>query len=327
MTLQISTNTAASKASFYLAQSQKRLSQTLDRLSSGKRLTSPVQDPGSLAVAMKLEAAINRISGAVNNVNNGISFLEVQDGMLETSGRIVDRMSELKGLASQDPMKSEQDQASYDNEFRDLQMQLYDIANMKFNGVSLFANFTSDATGVVTSTEAIFNAGSQDLSRDNSLTIYTSAEGSGGSRVSVHRLLLLSALTVNQNTNINNGWSLAKNTAQKIGYTTDPLTFASQNLSDTLSLKQISVNVITKALENISYLRAQNGASGSRLYFSSDSLAKQKTNMRAALGRIVDADIAEETTNLAKYQVLSQAAASMLSQANSNTEIALMLIR
>ncbi|MDB3957455.1 flagellin [Opitutales bacterium] len=329
MTLQISTNTAANKASFYLAQSQKRLSQTLDRLSSGKRLTSPVQDPGSLAVAMKLEAAINRISGAVNNVNNGISFLEVQDGMLETAGRIVDRMSELKGLASQDPMKSEQDQASYDNEFRDLQMQLYDIANMKFNGVSLFANFTSDATGAVTSTEAIFNAGSQDLSRDNSLTIYTSSEGSGGSKVSVHRLLLLSALTVNQNTDIGNEWSSANNKAgtQEIGYTTEPLTFASQNLSDTLSLKQISVNVITKALENISYLRAQNGASGSRLYFSSDSLAKQKTNMRAALGRIVDADIAEETTNLAKYQVLSQAAASMLSQANSNTEIALMLIR
>ena len=329
MTLQISTNTAANKASFYLAQSQKRLSQTLDRLSSGKRLTSPVQDPGSLGVAMKLEASINRISGAVNNVNNGISFLEVQDGMLETAGRIVDRMSELKGLASQDPMKSEQDQASYDNEFRDLQMQLYDIANMKFNGVSLFANFTSDATGAVTSSETIFNAGSQDLSRDNSLTIYTSSEGSGGSKVSVHRLLLLSALTVNQNTDIGNEWSSANNKAgtQEVGYTAEPLTFASQNLSDTLSLKQISVNVITKALENISYLRAQNGASGSRLYFSSDSLAKQKTNMRAALGRIVDADIAEETTNLAKYQVLSQAAASMLSQANSNTEIALMLIR
>jgi len=329
MTLQIGTNTAANKASFYLAQNQKRLSRTLDRLSSGKRLTSPVEDPGSLAVAMKLEAAINRISGAVNNVNNGISFLEVQDGMLETVGKIVDRMSELKGLASQDPMKSEQDQASYDNEFRDLQMQLYDIANMKFNGVSLFANYTSVLSNETATTETIFNAGSQNLSRDNSLTIYTSSEGSGGSKVSVHRLLLLSALTVNQNTNIGNQWSDANNNSgvQEIGYTNEPLTFASQSLSDTLSLKQISVNVITKALENISYLRAQNGASGSRLYFSSDSLAKQKTNMRAAHGRIVDADIAEETTNLAKYQVLSQAAASMLSQANSNTEIALMLIR
>ena len=329
MTVQIATNTAANKASFYLAHNQKRLSRTLDRLSSGKRLTSPVQDPGSLAVAMKLEAAINRISGAVNNVNNGISFLEVQDGMLETVGKIVDRMSELKGLASQDPMKSEQDQASYDNEFRDLQLQLYDISQMKFNGVSLFANYTTDNTGVVTGNESVFNAEDQNLSQDNSMTIYTSAEGSTGSRVSVHRLLLLSALTVGQDQEIGHQWSQAVNTSgtQRIGYTTDPMTFASESLEDTISLKQLSVNVITKALENISYLRAQNGASGSRLYFSADSLAKQKTNMKAALGRIVDADIAEETTNLAKFQVLSQAAASMLSQANSNTEIALMLIR
>ena len=330
MTLQIGTNTAAGKASFYLAQNQKRLSRTLDRLSSGKRLTSPVQDPGSLAVAMKLEAAINRISGAVNNINNAISFLEVQDGMLETAGKIVDRMSELKGLASQDPMKSEQDQASYDNEFRDLQMQLYDISQMKFNGVSLFANFASDNKDVVDNSKpAVFDAEAQDLGLDNSMTVYTSSEGSAGSKVSVHRLLLLSALTVKQDQDIGYAWSAANNdeNTQVIGYTGEPLTFASTNLDDTLSLKQISVNVLTRVLENISYLRAQNGASGSRLYFSSDSLAKQKTNMRAALGRIVDADIAEETTNLAKYQVLSQAAASMLSQANSNTEIALMLIR
>ena len=330
MTLQIATNTPANRASFYLAQNQQRLSRTLDRLSSGKRLTSPVQDPGSLAVAMKLEASINRISGAVNNINNGISFLEVQDGMLETVGKIIDRMSELKGLASQDPMKSEQDQASYDNEFRDLQMQLYDIADMKFNGVSLFANFASDETDVADPTnEAVFNGDSQSLSKDNSMTIYTSAEGSAGSKVSVHKLLLLSALTVKQDQTIGHTWSSGASgnaTAQASG-TNNIVTFASSSLGGTLSLKQISVNVINIALENISYLRAQNGASGSRLYFSSDSLSKQKTNMRAALGRIVDADIAEETTNLAKYQVLSQAAASMLSQANANTEIALMLIR
>ena len=46
---------------------------------------------------------------AQSNVQNAISFMEVQDGMLDTVGRIVDRMSELKGLSSQDPMKSEQD--------------------------------------------------------------------------------------------------------------------------------------------------------------------------------------------------------------------------
>ena len=332
MAVQISTNTAAGKASFYLSQNQKRLSRTLDRLSSGKRLTSPVDDPGSLAVAMKLEAAINRTKGAVNNINNAISFLEVQDGMLETAGKIIDRMSELKGLASQDPMKSEQDQASYDNEFRDLQMQLSDIADMKFNGVSLFANFASDETDAATSDEAIFKGDKQSLSMDNSMTIYTSSEGSAGSKVSVHKLLLLSALTVKQDLTIGYEWSAAHvpnegNSKAAAANTNEIVSFASTSLGGTLSLKQISVGVINQVLENISYLRAQNGSSGSRLYFSSDSLAKQKTNMRAALGRIVDADIAEETTNLAKYQVLSQAAASMLSQANANTEIALMLIR
>jgi flagellin len=94
-----------------------------------------------------------------------------------------------------------------------------------------------------------------------------------------------------------------------------------------LSLGQISVGVITQALENISFLRAQNGGVASRLAFNSESLVQQKTNMRAALGRMVDVDIAEETTNLAKYSVLSQAAASMLAQANANTDLALMLLR
>ena len=90
---------------------------------------------------------------------------------------------------------------------------------------------------------------------------------------------------------------------------------------------QISVGVIAQALENIAFLRAQNGGTHSRLAFNSESLVAQKTNMRAALGRMVDVDMAEETTNLAKYSFLSQAAASVLSQANSNTDIALMLLR
>ena len=99
--------------------------------------------------------------------------------------------------------------------------------------------------------------------------------------------------------------------------------FASENLLRILlSLEQISVGVITQALENIAYLRAQNGGWLHGLAFNSESLVQQKTNMRAALGRMVDVDIAEETTNMAKYSVLSQASASILAQANANTDIA-----
>ena len=334
MSLNISTNTSALRAGSQLAINQTRLQRSFDRLSSGKRLTSPVDNPGGLAVSMKLSAAINRISGAQSNVQNAQSFLEVQDGMLETVGKIVDRMSELKGLASQDPMKSAQDRASYNNEFQDLQVQLYDISAMKFNGVSLFANHSTNTANENTGIEAQFNAQYQDLDLDNTLVIYTSADGAAGSKVSVHKSLLLSALTVKQDLTIGHKWSDAHdalttkgNSAAKALGTTEIVTFASSSLDGALSLGQISVGVITQALENIAYLRAQNGGVASRLAFNSESLVQQKTNMRAALGRMVDVDIAEETTNLAKYSVLSQAAASMLAQANANTEIALMLLR
>ena len=336
MPLNISTNTAALRAGAQLSVNQTRLQRSFDRLASGKKLSSPIENPGGLAVSMKLSAAINRLSGAQNNVQNALSFLEVQDGMLDTVGRIVDRMSELKGLASQDPMKSAQDRASYDNEFKDLQVQLYDISQQKFNGVSMFANHSTDENDKVTTDQLLFNAQNTTRSNDNTMTIYTSADGAAGSQVSVYKSALLSALTVNQDRSLAGsadiataGWenvtgSWASNLEPDAG---EWVTFAAENIGDTLGLDMISVGVITQALENIAYLRAQNGGSASRLAFNAESLVQQKTNMRAALGRMVDVDFAEETTNMAKYSVLSQASASILAQANANTDIALMLLR
>jgi flagellin-like hook-associated protein FlgL len=255
--------------------------------------------------------------------------LEVQDGMLDSVGKIIDRMSELKVLASQDPMKSAQDRASYNNEFKDLQIQLYDISKMEFNGVSLFANQRTDVNGeiITSSPETIFNAQNQALSMDNTLTIYTSGDGSSGSKVSVHKSLLLSALTVGSDKSIGHKWSDADNATASISGSNIQVTFASEGVGGTLSLGQISVGVISQALENISYLRSQNGGVHSRLAFNLESLGQQKTNMRAALGRIVDVDIAEESMNLAKYTILNQAAASMLAQANASSDVALMLLR
>ena len=82
-------------------------------------------------------------------------------------------MAELKGLSSQDPMKSSLDQASYNDEFKDLQVQLYEMSQQTFNGVSLFAQFATDnATGLVNGTEVQFRGNN---SQDNTLTIFTSA--------------------------------------------------------------------------------------------------------------------------------------------------------
>ena len=191
MSLNISTNTAALRAGSYLAKNNALLQRSLDRLASGKKLTSPIHDPGGLAVSMKLKSSISRLSGAYNNVQNGISFLEVQDGILSAAGRIVDRMIELKGM-SQDMMKNEFDNATYNNEFQELQVQLYDMSRQTFNGVSLFAEFANGGSA------GVFHAIPTDASRgfDNTVSIFVSADGSTGAKVSIGKSLLLSALTI-----------------------------------------------------------------------------------------------------------------------------------
>jgi len=323
MTIQLKTNSSASAAAFHLARNTQNLQKSLNRLASGKKIIAPYDDPGSLSVSMKLQASINRLGGAQNNVKNGISFLEVQDGILAFAGRIVDRMAELKGLSSQDPMKSSLDQASYNDEFKDLQVQLYQMSQQTFNGVSLFAAYTTDADGQPTSTEALFRGG---VSRDNTLTLYTSSDGSAGSQVSVHKSTFLSALTIDSSSynasvfGTTNKYS-SSNTSGTV------FSFAAASLGTSFTLDSVSVGVFSKALENIASLRAQNGGTMSRLTFSEEMISQMRTNMQAALGRIVDVDLAEESTELAKNQVLVQASAAMLAQANSTSDIALMLLR
>jgi flagellin len=322
MPLTVNTNSSAAAASYHLSRNQSALQKSLTRLSSGSRIVQPVDDAGGLAVAMKMESSIIRLSGAQKNVQNATSFLEVQDGVLSAAGKIMNRMIELKGL-SDDVMKNASDIENYNREFKDLQMQIYDMANLKFNGVSMFASKTTRDGG----TDAIFDNLSQSLTRDNTVSVFASADGASGPIVSVNKALLLSALTINTaSNNIKTG--VAYSNALNMGFTSgSAMTFAAEDSSKTINLTDLSVGVFTQALENIATLRATNGASMSRLRFAGQEMALQETNLIAAKGRITDVDIAAESTRLAKYNVLVQASASMLAQANSNADIALMLLR
>jgi len=326
MPLTVSNNSAVAAASHYLGKNQQALQNSIKKLASGKKFAGPNTDPGTLSVAMKLNAAVTRLVGAKNNVQGGISFVEVQDGMLETAGRIVGRMAELKGMATQDPMKSAQDVASYDNEFRDLQVQLYQISQQTFNGASLFANYiTKDANAGITANEALFGGATQSAVLDNTISIFTSSNGSTGTKISIHKSLLASALTINSNTLVSAKWGTADNT-QNAG-ASGVFTFMASISGDAMTLDKVSSGVFEQALSNIAFLRAQSGGSMSRLGFAAETIAAQETNIRAAVGRIEDVDIAEESANLAKYSILTQAAAAMVSQANSTNDVALMLLR
>ena len=111
---------------------------TIARLSSGNRITKPTDDAGGLAVAYKLQSSVKRTEAALNNHQNALSYLQVQDGVLEAIGDIVDRMAELRTMAA-DVSKNSADVENYSKEFLELQDQLMQMKREKFNGVELFA--------------------------------------------------------------------------------------------------------------------------------------------------------------------------------------------
>ena len=67
-------SSAVASANYHLGKNQKNLQQSIKRIASGKKINGPGDDPGNLAVSMKLNAQLSRISGVRNNIQNGISF-------------------------------------------------------------------------------------------------------------------------------------------------------------------------------------------------------------------------------------------------------------
>lgn len=308
MAITINSNSVASTAAMHLARNNSMLEKSLSRLSSGTKLVDSSADPGGLAVSMKLSAAINRQTAAITNVQNAISFVQLQDGDLKAAASIVDRMAALRSMYD-DVTKSDIDKSNYNTEFQSLRVQLYDSTQSKFNGVSLFST-------------AQWQQGTK--ANGDTIEVLTSERGSSGSVVSLAKIQLLSAVTVRSAANLAGSMSVGAYTIQTYG--------ADQSLADdatgsaaasAVSLGSFTVDSFILALQNVATLRAENGATSSRLKFASDQLEAAKVNMEAARSRIVDTDVAQESTTFARYSILVQAGAAMLSQAN-NTQASVM---
>lgn len=97
----------------------------------------------------------------------------------------------------------------------------------------------------------------------------------------------------------------------------------------TLSAANASAHstLVSTAIQNVATMRAQNGADSSALSFASDTLAVNKTNLEAANSRIADVDVAQESTKLARFNILQQAGTAMLAQANQSTQSILRLLQ
>ena len=303
MAITINSNPVASAAAMHLARNNSMLEKSLSRLSSGSKLINSSADPGGLAVSMKLGAAINRQTAAITNVQNAISFVQLQDGDLKAAASIVDRMAALRSMYD-DVTKSSIDKSNYDTEFQSLRVQLYQASQGQFNGVSLFS---------------VAKWGGGTVANKSTIEVLTSERGEAGSKVSLAKIQLLSAVTIRDADGAAGNMSVGNyaSKGEQSYNAARSLASADKGTAGTVSLGSFSVDSFILALQNVATLRAENGATSSRLQFASEQLEAAKVNMESARSRIVDTDVAEESTRFARYSILVQAGAAMLSQANN----------
>ena len=347
MPIVVNTNSAATTASSNLSKSNEALRKSLGRLSSGKRITTPADDAGGLAVALKLASKTNRTTGVIQNVQNAISYMQVQDSSLQTVGKILDRIAELRTMA-QDVTKNTSDIENYSKEFVELQSQLKQIKNETFNGISLFsagsANVATDPTlnSDVNALSVSINGTVIDTFDRYGRTLYTHPGGQtndGSISINVTNLehvLFVGTLDVrndsywdstpatdNVATGINLG-GIPGQATQTNEAAADEGGINSDGFIE--SIMAVSVGQLTAAIERLADARSENGAEQNRMMQVSDMLQSSLTNLEAAHGRIMDADIALESTRFARHNVLVQAGAAMTAQANQLTNVALSLI-
>lgn len=291
---------ASSAASFrnmqYLNQTKSLMDKSLQRISSGKRILSAGDDPGGLAFSMRLQNELTINNTVQSNVENGKSFLEVQDGALKTAGDLLTQMKSLRNDYDTAVGNSNNATAEvYARQFRDLQVQLGQLQGEKLNGVSLFNTDPAKAK-----------------------VVYTSTQGTSGSKISLGMMDYNAAFVVGSGNLAN---------ATQAGTVVMAPGAPSSSTGDALSISQVSYTELDGAFDKISGLRAQSGGKLSTLGFVSEYLGTKSASLEAANSRIMDADIAEETLNYSKYSLQYQAGAAALAQSNLSMQVVLDLLK
>ena len=292
----VNTNMVSSWAAYNLNNTNTNLQRSLARLSSGSRINSSYDDAGGLAVSMKLSAAIRRTEASQSNINNTIAMLQTQDGALKSAEKVLTRMSELIQLSG-DVTKSTNDRALYQTEYQSLQVQMVDLVDEQFNGVNLFTNGGWNAVIDNTSTSG------------NTLTVVLSQDGGQTTSITQSDLGSVAFYVGTASAGLAGSTALSTN-----------------NVFQNITTAAAAITTVNQAIQNLASLRATNGSEQVRLTFAADMLAINRNNLQSASSQILDVDVAAESANLAKQNILQQAGTSMLAQANMSSQSVLRLL-
>ena len=289
--LNINTNYAASFASNAAKSSSQGLNSAMEKLSTGMRINYAKDDAAGQAISTRLSAEVQGLQVASRNAADAQSMIDTAEGALQETHNVLLRMREL-AVQSANGTLTDGDRAHTNAEFDQLVAEVTRIAeNTTWAGKSLL---DGSADGGGSGTDLSFQI------------------GEGANQTISVRIADMSADQLGAQAAVGGGTAIPDLSTAGL---------------DTAANAQLAIQSIDNAIDTVSTARGGMGAVSNRLSSTMSNLDQIAVNLSASQGRIQDADFAQETGNLAKNQILQQAATAMIAQANASKSSVLTLVR
>ena len=284
----INHNMSAMYANRQLGVTGLNISKDMAKLASGEKITRAGDDASGLAVSEKMRAQIRGLNQAVQNTQNGISFIQTTEGYLQETTDIVQRIREL-AVQSSNGIYSDEDRMQIQVEVSALVSEVDRIASSaQFNGMNMLTGRFAQSTGENAVTASMWFHIGANMDQRMQMFIGTMTSEALGIR--------------------------------EIGTETK---ISLQSPDDA----NLAIGTLDSALQRINKQRADLGAYQNRLEQTQKGLSVAAENMQASESRIRDTDMASQMVEFTKNSVLQQAGTAMLAQANSQSQSVLSLLR
>jgi flagellin len=287
MPLIVNTNVSSLNAQRHLGTNTNALAKSMEKLSSGFRINRASDDAAGLQLSETLRAQIRGSKKALDNVQDGVNVLNIVDGAYNQVTENLQRMRELAVQAANDTYATAQ-RSAMEAEIDQLMADIDRIAEAtEFNGVKLMST-SAPANFVI-------QLGPNDVAAEDQLNLATAGSA--------------------------NPFATSRASALNANLTASLLDV------DNASNARTAITTIDAALTTINSRRGAIGALTNRLEGAANNLSVSIENLSASESRIRNVDVAAESANLTRNQILQQASAAMLSQANQSPQLALQLLQ
>ena len=283
----VNTNVNAAVAQNALVRNERSMNTAMERLSTGQRINSASDDAAGLAIGSRMTSQIRGLETGIRNANDAISMIATADGALIEVTNMLQRMRELALQASNGTTTSA-DRSYLSSEYANLLAEIDRIAeNTQWNGKTILNHLTAGSS-----------------------TFSYQVGANGGQTI---------AVDFGNMTDTVSGVFTELKASHNVITSTTTASAITQGTS--------AVVALDSAITAVNSQRATYGAAINQLTYAVDNLSNVKVNAEASRSRIMDADYAVETSELARTQIISQAGTAMLAQANQLPQTVLSLLQ